>query len=96
MEKIIAVTGLILLASQLVSWANPTHYELDMQWHRVKAGETLWSISCDYFDYQQKFKNFNEWYYEVRQANDQYKYKHLQIGDVVNIPLNKKCPNPKI
>ena len=67
---------------------TPTRYELQTAWHVVKPGETFWSIACDYFDEQEKYKNFNEFLYVVRKANEHlYRGKFLQIGDVVHVPL---------
>ena len=92
LNKIVFIAFLVWLASELVSWANPPRYELQTQWHSVKAGETLWSIACDYYDYQDRYKNMNEWSYWVRKANEHElkKTKYLQIGTVLAIPLEKK------
>jgi hypothetical protein len=92
MKGIIAVALLVWVASQVVSWAAPPKYELVTQWHQVKAGETIWSISCDYFDEQERYNNMNEWSYWVRKANEHElkKTKFLQIGTVLAIPVEKK------
>ena len=67
---------------------TPARYSQQTAWHVVKAGETFWSIACDYFDEQDKYRNFNEFLYVVRKANEhQYRGKFLKIGDVVHIPL---------
>jgi hypothetical protein len=76
----------------VVSWAAPPKYELETQWHKVRAGETIWSIACDYFDEQERYDNMNEWSYWVRKANEHElkKTKFLQIGTVLAIPVEKK------
>lgn len=69
-------------------WLSPPVYELHEQWHVVKAGETFWSIGCDYFDQQDRITNLNEWIYHFRKYNDfNLRGKYLQIGDVVRVPL---------
>ena len=92
MGKLITVGGLIWLASQLVSWANPPRFEPVETWHVVKPGETFWSIACDYYDEQERYDNFSEWPYWVRKANEPYMRgkRFLQVGDVVGVPIEKR------
>lgn len=92
LNKIIAIAILVWLASELVSWANPPKYELQPTWHTVRAGETFWSISADYFDEQERFDSMNEWTYWVRKVNAEKMLgkKFLPIGMVLDIPIEKR------
>jgi len=65
----------------------PPVYELQEQWHVVRPGETFWSIACDYFDQQDRYKHFGEWQHKCRKYNENLRGKYLQIGDVVKVPL---------
>lgn len=88
MKLTIACVMGFLLGMYAQTIITPARYEMQTAWHKVKPGETFWSIACDYFDEQQKYNNLNEFLYVVRKANEhQYRGKLLQIGDVVVVPL---------
>lgn len=87
MKKILAAIALIYAAYHLVSFMNPPVYESKLEYHRVIKGDTIWVIAESYFDKQDKINNLNEWIYTVRKANGFHGKRHLQIGDIVVMPL---------
>lgn len=87
MNKIVSVMCVAIMAYCLTSCCFPKEYATKTVYHRVVAGDTVWDICEKHFSHQDKYKNFNEFVYVVRQANKMAQRPHLQIGDIVEIPI---------
>lgn len=89
MMKMLAIMALVVTAYMASSFFFEPEYHKHETWHKVTAGETVWDIATQYYDYQEKYRNFNEWRWVISEANN-LKGKHIQAGDLLVIPLYNK------
>lgn len=90
MSKVAIKVALGLVAIYLFTsccFAYNREYVQRVEYYKVKSGDTVWEICEDYFDKQDRYRNFNEFVYVIRHINKLPGRPHIQIGDIIEIPL---------
>ena len=86
--KIIKALCLMAFVAFMVSgWMPKQEVSNTTARHQVQAGETVFEIAGRHFERQNKYSDFNEFVYVIRQKNNLLGNKVLHAGRVIEIPL---------
>lgn len=85
----------VALAGKAYSWAFPT-YKQELLVHRVKDGETLYSIAALYAGRQDKWNDLRGVVMDIQDANgiNDNDARWLKSGRKILVPLKSKVNNP--
>lgn len=97
LAALIFVTGGrgVALAGRAYSWAFPT-YKQELLVHRVKDGDTLYSIAALYAGRQDKWDDLRGVVEDIHDANgiSYNDARWLRPGQKILVPLKSKAENP--